>query len=232
MKNRSFLLLISLIFVLFVSAFSVFAQNQNNKYDNKTNSRLKSMQQYRDTLKKNYTNLNNANVKKALDTTLKLLDEGINSGLDCVTKLDTNQKAECILTVKKEYAKAQVGYRLIKYYAILAGKKTTCVKADLGEKMHLKAHGITKLSERDAMLTASGTPNIKETGQTSNNRLFICGGNENSADSIQIKWRVQDRNGRFVPVTAEDKEKLGLGTDVNNLANKDHVVKALEELGI
>lgn len=209
------LLFIPLILVLFFVTVGATLLRAQDQYDSKTEKRLKSMQQYRDNLKKNYTGFKDARLQKAVDASLKILDEGINSGLDCMTKLNTNEKPECILTVRKAYDKSQIGYRLVKYYSILAGKPTTCVKADLGIKPHLKAHGVSKNS-----------------GQTDNNRLFICGGNDNKVGAIQIKWRVQDKNSRLVPIIETDKASLGLGTDINNLANKEQVKEAEKTIGL
>src|SRR5262249_22774584 len=121
-KNLS-LLLLCLIFTLSTGALTVFGANPQISGDKKTEKRLESMQQYRDFLKE-YEAVDDPKVKEAIATSTKLLDEGISQGLSCVVETQTNPKADCTGTIKLFLHKVQVSYRLVKYYAILAGKPT------------------------------------------------------------------------------------------------------------
>lgn len=218
--------IILLSFIVLLSANSASAQNlPDQNIDKVTYKRLKILDEYKASLQKNYSEKTDQNVRNAYSKTLELSEGGITLGLDCLTKLDAKEKAACAEEVKIIHQKVQAGYRLTKYYAILAGKPTTCVKADLGGQPHLKAKGISKIQEKDL-------DNPKETGRTAENRLFFCGGNNNKKGSIQIKWRVQDANGKFVRVTDEDKTRLGLSEDINGLPTEVYVQKALETIGL
>lgn len=153
-------------------------------------------------------------------------DEAIEGGIrlaeDCTQKIAKKDPTSelCKKSVKKAFGRAKASYRYMKFQAIMAGRPGACVEADLGQKPHLYAKGITKIKEKDK-------DNPKETGQSKLSRLFLCSGKDG-----KIKWRIIYPPKKLFRITEEYTKKLGLTLDPNNLATKEHIEATEKLLGI
>lgn len=159
-----------------------------------------------------YGSWNDENTTKYYKLTQLAFNKMLSTGEICYTSQVAEKLKECDTQTKNLYNAAKAGYRLTKYFAILSGKQSACVMANLGVKPN-----------RD------GTPVEPERTKNGDKpqSLYLCSGPDNSPINPDLRWRVEAKDGGMIKIKEEYR------TDPNHMQNIDNqrnAEKLLEEV--
>ncbi len=159
-----------------------------------------------------YASWNDDRTSEYYGKTSLIFNRMLSIGEICANNRDEQKLKECDSQTKKLYDAAKSAYRLTKYFAILSGKPHTCVQANLGTK-----------PIREGTPVEPDKTNFGNKAQS----LFLCSGDESSAQNLDLRWRVEAKDGGMIKV----KENFRTDPEfMQNIDNERAAEKMISEI--
>lgn len=205
------LLLLIIFSIPFLSLQNSYAQSQNDpeKVYGKIEERIKKTKNRLQYIYR-YASWNDPLTSKYYQDTQTVFNRMLSIGEICINFKDSAKIGECDTQTKRLYDAAKAGYRLTKYYAIMSGKTSTCVQANLGVK-----------PIREGTPVEPGKTKFGTRAQS----LFLCSGEDNAPNDIKLRWRVEATDGGMIKIKEDFRTDPAMPQNIDNVRNAEKLIE-------